>query len=154
MKKRSVKPMENKRSKAGLILEILFWIDAIAIIAFAVTFPIDGFMKVIWKVAVLAALIVLLFLFAVIGFEARRKFRNKLLLEYVPLRNIQIEKGKEYVLLQDGVRLDKEKANTEVNGTTKVALIHIDEVENTKTTIRLFKDKVAIIDVAHYVNKN
>ncbi len=147
----------NEKSKAGIVLDVLFWIDAIAIIAFAVTFPIDGFSKILWKIIVMAVLIVALFVFAVVGFEVKRKFRNKALSTYVFLRNIQIEQGKGFIL-RNGVELTKEDVekaqNEEKTGPATVALLHIDQVEANQTTIRLFKEEVPLTDVSYYVNKN
>ena len=162
--------MVNKmrsKSKAAKVLDILFIIDAI--IYYATTFPIDRFD--VLSIVVMAVLIVALFAFAVFSFIAKANLRKKELLSYVPLRNIQIEKGKEVVLVKDGVALYPEtdedieikdidpsfakepEANVLPSPKIDVALIHIDQVDKEKVVVRVFKSPVALIDVAHHINK-
>ena len=97
----------RSKSKAAKVLDILFIIDAIAIIYYATTFPIDRFD--VLSIVVMAVLIVALFAFAVFSFIAKANLRKKELLSYVPLRNIQIEKGKEVVLVQKQMKTLKLK---------------------------------------------
>lgn len=163
--------MMKTKSKAAKVLDILFIIDAIIIIYYSTTFPTDRFDLL--SIIVMAVLILALFAFAVFSFVARANLRKKDLLAYVPLRNIQIEKGKEVVLIKNGVALYPEvdedieikdididpsfakepEANVLPNPKINVALIHIDQVDKEKVVVRVFKSPVALIDVAHHINK-
>ena len=161
--------MMKTKSKAAKVLDILFIIDAIIIIYYSTTFPTDRFDLL--SIIVMAVLILALFAFAVFSFVARANLRKKDLLAYVPLRNIQIEKGKEVVLIKNGVALYPEvdedieikdidpsfakepEANVLPNPKINVALIHIDQVDKEKVVFRVFKSPVALIDVSHHINK-
>lgn len=158
------------KSKAAKICNILFLIDAVAILYYATTFPIDGFDPL--SIIIIAIMIIALFALACFAFLAQYNLRKKLLAEYVPLRNISIEEGKEVVLIKKGATTYvKEPADIKITKNPElsfavepeknvlpeakvdVALVHIDQVDKKQVTVRIFKNPVALIDVAHHINK-
>lgn len=159
----------GSKSKAAKVLDVLFIIDIVAILYFATTFPVDGFD--VLSTVVIGVLILALFAFAFFSFVAKRNLRKKELLAYIPIRNVEIAKGKEVVVLKNGVSLYPEveedmelvdadpsfakepEVNVLPNSKINVALIHIDQVDREKVIVRVFKSPVALIDVAHYINK-
>ncbi len=158
------------KSKTAKLFNILYIIDVIAIIYFATNFPTRPFDII--KIIIMAVLIIALFVFACLSYVSRRKYNLKAYQNYVPLRNIQIEKGKEVVIVKNGVaEYPKEMEDIEIDENANlsfakephtnvlssakidVALVHIDQVDKKSVVVRVFKSPVALIDVAHHINK-
>lgn len=155
-----------KKSKLSNILLFVFYILAIAVVVYPFTKSYDTAKRYYLFIA-LIAMVVILFIRLAVDLAHRKKAAKA----YVPLRNVTFDKSTDAVLVVNGKTVytkdysevfikenvipsfnDDDNTNLLPEPKTDVTVLHIDNVDDKKLVIKLFKEQVPALDYLRVIN--